>query len=52
MPDPIQKAPDRPPNKNAVLTQINTILAQHGGNISDIPQNSEYWWLVNLYRGM
>lgn len=36
--------------KEQCLTEMNAILASHGGNIGDIAMDSPYWDLVNRYR--
>jgi hemin uptake protein HemP len=34
----------------SLLAQINEILVAHGGNESNVGQNSEYWDLLKQYR--
>lgn len=38
--------------KEETLEKIQTILAEYGGLESQIPLTSEYWNLLNVYRGL
>jgi hypothetical protein len=41
---------DNEADKAELLSQINDILVQHGGQESNVGQNSEYWDLLKRYR--
>ena len=38
--------------KKELIRSIGNILSQYGGKESDVPITSEYWELLNRYRGM
>lgn len=43
---------DREEQRRQLLDAANKILAQYGNHESEIPLDSEYWSIMNKYRGL